>query len=701
MHHLKSFVLLALMGGISVWAQETPTKATKLKEVKIIKERKAIEQKADRTIFDFANQPHLNSGSLLEGIKKLPGLVSSDVAGMMYQGKILDVYVNGRPLNISSEELNSYLEGMPANAIERIEVITQPGAEFPATSGGAILNIITNKKSVSYFSATYNNSTHVSNYNHLRWKESNSVLLNARNKYFAWQLNLGENYRENAVWVEVVKNLNGASTTLSSTNADRIGRSNFVKSGLTFDIKKDRLLLNYDVDYNNNSSNTLGNGLGFSTNDKSKTTVLRQDVAVTYQKRFDNKDQKLDLAFNFSSNANDFAMNSIPSNQVVLANLGNQKVYNFKVDYSQPVKILDEGKVSFGGVYDRLLFQAESQGVTNLDYERKTAAGYLEFQAKLKKFDFILGGRGENYAIFGQTNTGSLTPFKQFRFFPNATIQYNLGKQVYFSLNYNKKITLPTTAALNPNNTNYQNPNITYTGNPSLRPTLFDNYEVKLSAFDYAFIGYNVSVATNQVVNRVLLNNNVSSYVSTNISEMKIHNFNIGLPLPYMLFTKGLKEMMKFNFNPDKVSFMYLYAGYQLHQISDLNAKGFWVFNIMSQVALPKDIKLVANYKYITAKGNYFYFVADKPFSNSLDISLSRKFLDNQLTVSVNANDVFNTNQSVFNSYGTPLLLSNKNDTRQFGFSINYKIPTKNKPTVKEEDLLKKEKKEGNDVISN
>jgi outer membrane receptor for ferrienterochelin and colicin len=35
--------------------------------------------------------------------------------------------------------------GMPANAIEKIEIITQPGAEFPATSGGAILNIITNK----------------------------------------------------------------------------------------------------------------------------------------------------------------------------------------------------------------------------------------------------------------------------------------------------------------------------------------------------------------------------------------------------------------------------------------------------------------------------------------------------------------------------------------------------------------------------
>jgi hypothetical protein len=50
---------------------------------------------------------------------------------MMYQGKQLDVFME-RPLNISTTELNA-LEGMPANAIEKIEIITQPGAEFPAT----------------------------------------------------------------------------------------------------------------------------------------------------------------------------------------------------------------------------------------------------------------------------------------------------------------------------------------------------------------------------------------------------------------------------------------------------------------------------------------------------------------------------------------------------------------------------------------
>jgi hypothetical protein len=57
------------------------------------------------------------------------------------------------------------------------------------------------------------------------------------------------------------------NSLVSNTNADRTGRNNFIK--LTFDIGKDRLLLNYDVTQNKNNSTTLGNGPGFSSNDAS------------------------------------------------------------------------------------------------------------------------------------------------------------------------------------------------------------------------------------------------------------------------------------------------------------------------------------------------------------------------------------------------------------------------------------------------
>ncbi|MBG6187756.1 TonB-dependent receptor domain-containing protein [Flavobacterium sp. CAN_S2] len=695
------FLSMFFLGAIfTLSAQEEPKKAVELNEVAIVKTKKAIEQKADRTIFDFSSQPSLNSGSVLEGIKKLPGLIASDVAGMMYQGKQLDVFMDGRPLNITSNELNSFLEGMPANAIEKIEIITQPGAEFPATSGGAIMNIITNKNAKNYLSATYTNSTNFTSYDHLRWRINNSLLLSAKNKYFGWQLNVGQNYRESAVWTSLTKNENNTTSLLSTTEADRFGRTNFAKSALTFDIGNDRLLFNYDVNYSNNNSNTLGNGPGFSTNDDSFTDALRQDFVVTFQKKFEDKSKKLDFRFNYNSNQNDFTMNSRANNATLLDNASTQQLYNAKFDYSQPIAFSDEGKISFGGLYEALLFETQNMEIVNLDYQRKTAAAYGELQTKFDKFNFIVGGRAEDYNITGKTNTADLIPFKQFRFFPNASAQYNFSNSVYFNVNYNKKISLPSTSALNPNNTNYQNPNIDYSGNPNLQPTIFDNYEAKLSAFDYAFIGYNVSSAQNQVINRVLLTDDVVVNTNINVPQIKIHNFNVGLPIPYMLFTEGLKETMKMNINPDKMNFLYVYTAYQFHQIPEIKTNGFWMFNLMSQILLPKDIKFVANFNYIMSKGNYFYFIAEKPFNNTLDLTFSKKFFKDQLSVSISADDVLNSNRFVFSSVGTPLLLANKNDTRRFGFSVNYKIPTKNKLAKEDPNLLNKEKKEEGNILN-
>jgi hypothetical protein len=233
-----------------------------------------------------------------------------------------------------------------------------------------------------------------------------------------------------------------------------------------------------------------------------------------------------------------------------------------------------------------------------------------------------------------------------------------------------------------------------------LQPTIFDNYEAKLSAFDYAFIGYNVSSAQNQVINRVLLTDDVVVNTNVNVPQIKIHNFNVGMPIPYMLFTEGLKETLKMNINPDKMNFLYVYTAYQFHQIPEIKTNGFWMFNLMSQILLPKDIKFVANFNYIMSKGNYFYFIAEKPFNNTLDLTFSKKFFKDQLSVSISADDILNSNRFVFSSVGTPLLLANKNDTRRFGFSVNYKIPTKNKLAKEDPNLLNKEKKEEGNILN-
>ncbi len=708
MHKSIFISTLFFISIYSISAQESQQsnkeKINTLNEVAIVKEKKAVEQKADRTIFDFSGQAYLNSGSLLEGIKKLPGLIATDIAGMLYQGKQLDVYLDGRPLNISSNELNSFLDGMPANSVERIEVITQPGAEFPATSGGAILNIITNKKAKNYLSATYTNSTSFSNNESIRWRANNGLMLSAKNKLFGWQLNIGQNYAERGLWNEVIKTENNTKTLLNKSDADRINRNYYAKSGLTFDFGADRLLLNYDLIYNKNNSYTnafgeLPSATTFQTSDKGDTKNTRQDAVATFQKRFENKAKKLDFSFNYNRMNTDFMLNSVTFNTLVLDNSSLQELYNFKADYSQPLKILDEGKMSFGTLYEELFFKTKNEGITNLDYQRRTASTYLEFQAKLKKIDFILGGRAEDYDISGKTDTGDLIPFKQFRFFPNASVQYNFSKQVYFNLNYSKKISLPSTSVLNPNNTTYQNPNAETIGNPQLQPTIYNNFEAKISAIDYAFLSYNLSVGDNQVVQRILYENDRMINTNINVSQLRSHSINFGMPIPYMLFTKGLAETMKMNVNPDEMNFLYVFAGRQLHEIPNIKTKAFWYINLMSQVVLPQKVKWMTTYNFIPAGGNYYYFGIDKPLNASLNMNFSKKFLNNQLSVSINLDDILNTNKGQLNSRLTPLTVTNKNDTRRYGFSINYKIPTKNKLAKEDPNMLNKDKKEDNGTL--
>ena len=677
----KLFFALLLFFTNFIFSQEKKeeSKEIKLEEVKVKTTKKVIEVKADRTIFDFSLQTNLSSGSVLEGLKKLPGLIVSDVAGMVYQGKQLEVFMDGRPLNIFSDELNSFLEGLPANAIQRIEIITQPGAEFPATSGGAILNIITSKSAKNYLSATYNSAVNFTNYDKFRTRFNNNLLLSAKNKYFGWKLNFGQNYRENTIANTVSKTENNLYTVLSKTDADRINRANYIKSGLSFDLNKDRLLLNYDLDFSNNQATIIGIGKGFDSNDFSKTKTNRQDFVITYQKRFTNYEQKLDFSFDYLTSQNDFNLKSNLFNTNTLDNNSYQKFITAKIDYVQPLKFLDKGKAVFGILHDELNFETQSFGYTNLNLKRKTYATYAELQTSYKKFDFILGTRLEDYNISGKTNVSSLFPFKQTRFFPNTTIKYNVSEQVFLSANYNKKIGLPSISELNPNNSNYQNQNVTFGGNPQLNPTVFDNFEIKIDAFTYAFLSYSISSAKNQIINRVLLDNNLVTNNTINIPEINIHHFGFAIPIPYMLFTKGLQETLKFDINPDTLNFLYIYLGYQKHQIPDLNTKGFWEISLTSQIILPKKITFAANYNLSTSNGNYFYFVANKPLYESLDLSFSKKFMNNQLSISVFADDILNTAINSVSSVATPIQLINKRDTRRFGFTLSYKLPTKNK----------------------
>ena len=211
------------------------------------------------------------------------------------------------------------------------------------------------------------------------------------------------------------------------------------------------------------------------------------------------------------------------------------------------------------------------------------------------------------------------------------------------------------------------------------------------------FIGYNTSWVNNQIVQKVSRDGNVIVSTQAQVDKLRTHNFKLGFPLPFAVFNHSLKEIFASNPNPDKYNFLYFFIGYQLQDMPDIKSNGFWIYNLTGQFILPKDIKMVANYSYVAPKGNYYYFDIKYPLNNSFDINLSKKFLKDRLSVSVFANDIFNQNRTRLQSIFGNLNIANNTDSRNFGFTINYKIPTKNKLAKEDPNLINnQEKKDDN-----
>jgi hypothetical protein len=180
------------------------------------------------------------------------------------------------------------------------------------------------------------------------------------------------------------------------------------------------------------------------------------------------------------------------------------------------------------------------------------------------------------------------------------------------------------------------------------------------------------------------------------VNQLRSHNFKLGFPVPFAIFSKSIKEIFASNPNPDKFNYLYFYVGYQLQDIPDIKSNGFWIYNVMGQFILPKKIKMTANYSYVAPRGNYYYFDIQYPLHHSFDLTLSKKFLEDRLYVSIFANDLFNENKTQLQSMFGNLKIGNTYDSRNFGISINYKIPTKNKLAKELPTLNRQEKKEEN-----
>ncbi len=118
-----------------------------LKEVNIQGEKPVYMMDGEKTLYNVADDPTIQSGTASDALQNAPG-VEVDVDGNITLRGVssVEIWLNNKPSNMNEEALKQFIQQMPAGTIEKIEVITNPSARYSAQGTGGIINIITTSK---------------------------------------------------------------------------------------------------------------------------------------------------------------------------------------------------------------------------------------------------------------------------------------------------------------------------------------------------------------------------------------------------------------------------------------------------------------------------------------------------------------------------------------------------------------------------
>lgn len=116
-----------------------------LNGVKITADKPLYSVDGEKQLYNTCEDPSVQTGTASDALQNAPGVEVDAEGNITLRGtQSVEVWLNDRPSYLSGEALRQYIKTLPANAIERIEVITNPSARYGG--GGPVVNIITRTK---------------------------------------------------------------------------------------------------------------------------------------------------------------------------------------------------------------------------------------------------------------------------------------------------------------------------------------------------------------------------------------------------------------------------------------------------------------------------------------------------------------------------------------------------------------------------
>lgn len=632
-----------------------------LETVEIVDRVPLLEQKADKMIVNVEGNMTNTSGSLLDVMRKVPGmLVVNDKLSLVGSGNPT-ILLNGKSTQYMDVE--SLLKDMPGDNIKKVEIIHQPGAEYEASGSGPIINIIMKKNSLFGTNGSISAAMgrgQVTDYN---------TGLNLSHYQGNLNINGGLGYARNAYveTIELTRRLSGIGSNIDGNYnqiSEDIARPRTYRANLRMDWDMtQRHRLGFETKYYNNdnnytaTNNTTVDLISEATADYKLDTDNVKDRGWQYTMlnpyyifEIDTAGQKLELDLN-TAMYNVQSMNTLITNsslggeeqQQRYNQPGETKIFASSVDYTKPVNKSITYKL--GAKYSKAdldndlqsTYWAEGQWKNNEQqsnhylFDETIFATYGKVEWSHDAWSGTVGLRYEDSESIGESITLDSTLTRRIqKLFPSFAVSREIGSGLKGTVSYSYRIDRPRYYTLNPF-VYYLDPFTYEQGNQNLRPQLTHSGKFTLSMDGQPFFNVEYKKSNDAIVEVTEQDPNSQEARKTDINFDSRDQFSASLffPLEFIPGLNGYGGTIV-----TKTDFNSVYSDAVFNR-SKWNTTLF----IQAEFTLPGDINAELGGWYTSANQEGIF---NSEWLYGTSFGMSKKFLDNKMKVSVGVEDFAN-----------------------------------------------------------
>ncbi|WP_337251687.1 TonB-dependent receptor domain-containing protein [Maribacter halichondriae] len=491
-----------------------------LAEVEVVGEKTSVEVRLDKKIYNIGKDLTNSGATISDALDNIPSVtVDVDGAIALRGNGNVRILINGRPSALAGFGSTDALRQLPADAIEKVEVITSPSARYDAEGTAGILNIVLKKEKTRGFNGTINTT--------VGYPDALSITpnLNLRTDKFNVFTTIGYRYRKgpgNALFDNTY--FNGAfDRIIEERDIDRSNSGFNANLGIEYFLTEtSSLTASAFGRLNDGEDVTENNTTRFIAADIDSRTLRREvevedeqsyQLSLNYNNDFNTEGHKLTADFQYSYDeeikpTTIIENNTFPNNEAVASEnineIEEQNEVLFQVDYVLPM-----GEAQFEAGYRGNFEESDTDfaleelnlatdqfepnlGLTNrFVFNQNVNALYSQYGNKFGDFSFLLGLRLENTQLKGKVTGIDVASLQEILgteidldfdknylgLFPTINVTYELAENENLTLGYNRRINRPRGFFINPFPSRSSRTNV-FQGNPDLDPAFANAYDL-------------------------------------------------------------------------------------------------------------------------------------------------------------------------------------------------------------------------------